>query len=91
MGRLATGGMRTDVAYRIYANPRLVRFTDQEVHEANHGRLIGEVARVGERVGGHIGGRRDLRVEVLHQLEHRLRCREGAADAIEQSVPRDRY
>ncbi len=30
MGRLATGGMRTDVAHRIFANPRLVRFTEMD-------------------------------------------------------------
>jgi L-gulonolactone oxidase len=30
LGRLASGGVRTDVAYRIYANPRLVRFTEME-------------------------------------------------------------
>jgi L-gulonolactone oxidase len=30
MGRLATGGTRVDHAHRIYANPRLVRFTEME-------------------------------------------------------------
>src|SRR4051812_19920969 len=30
LGRLAAGGVRTDVAHRIYANPRLVHFTEME-------------------------------------------------------------
>jgi L-gulono-1,4-lactone dehydrogenase len=30
MGRLATGGVRTEVAHRIFANPRLVHFTEME-------------------------------------------------------------
>jgi L-gulono-1,4-lactone dehydrogenase len=30
IGRLATGSVRVDQAYRIYANPRLVRFTEME-------------------------------------------------------------
>ena len=30
LGRLAGGGVRVDVAHRIYANPRLVRFTEME-------------------------------------------------------------
>src|SRR5256885_16595217 len=30
MGRLATGGVRIDLAHRIYANPRLVHFTEME-------------------------------------------------------------
>jgi L-gulonolactone oxidase len=30
MGRLASGGVRVDRAHRIYANPRLVRFTEME-------------------------------------------------------------
>ncbi len=30
LGRLATGGERVDQAHRIYANPRLVRFTEME-------------------------------------------------------------
>ena len=30
MGRLATGGVRTDVAHRVFANPRLVHFTEME-------------------------------------------------------------
>jgi FAD-linked oxidoreductase len=30
LGRLATGGARTDLAHRIYANPRLVHFTEME-------------------------------------------------------------
>ena len=30
MGKLATGGVRTDEAHRIYANPRLVHFTEME-------------------------------------------------------------
>ena len=30
VGRLATGGERVDLSYRIYANPRLVHFTEME-------------------------------------------------------------
>jgi L-gulonolactone oxidase len=30
LGRLATGGLRVDRSHRIYANPRLVRFTEME-------------------------------------------------------------
>jgi L-gulonolactone oxidase len=30
LGRLATGGERVDVSYRIYANPRFVHFTEME-------------------------------------------------------------
>ena len=60
---------------------------DQEVHEADDGGLIGEVAGVGEPIVARFGGRPKLSVQVPYELDHRLRRRVGAPDALEQFLP----
>ena len=68
-----------------------MRLPDQEVHEPDNRGLVREVARVRERLVRGVLPTRDLSVEVLHQLEHRLRSREGAPDPVEQLVLRHRH
>ena len=62
----------------------LVRFLDQEVHEADDRRLVGEVAGVGERRVAALDPCPDHAVEIFHQFDHRLGGRVGAADAVQQ-------
>ena len=78
---------------RLQMNVRgtgVMSFTDQEVHEPDDGRLVREVAGVGELVVARVGGGPQVRAQVLDQLDDGLRGGERTADALEQLLLRDR-
>ena len=66
-----------------------MRFADEQVYEPDDGRLIGEVSGVSELIAPRLGGGLQLGVEVLDQLDHRLRGSERPADAFKQLLLRD--